>query len=121
MKRQRVLRQALAHCIPESPGIGLVLKADDDVVGVAHDDHIARRLTPSPALGPEVEDVVQVDIGEQREIYRALPCPRLTNRHDPIFKDARLQPFLDEADYAQVADPVLHETDQPSLVDRIEV
>ena len=36
------------------------------VVGVAHDDHIARRLTPSPALGPEVEDVVQVDVGEQR-------------------------------------------------------
>jgi site-specific DNA recombinase len=44
-----------------------------------------------------------------------------SNCHDPVFKDARLQPFLDEADYAQVFDPVLHETDQPSLVDRIEV
>jgi hypothetical protein len=30
-----------------------------------------------------------------------------------------LQPFLDEADYARVIDPVLHETDQ--LVDWIEV
>jgi site-specific DNA recombinase len=47
------------------------------------------------------------------------PVPRLANRHDPIFKDARLQPFLDQADYAQVIDPVLQETDQPSLVDRV--
>ena len=49
-------------------------------------------------------------------MHRALPCPRLTNCHDPVFKDARLQPFLDEADDAQVFNPVLHETDQPSLV-----
>jgi hypothetical protein len=26
-----------------------VLKANNEVVGVAHDDHIARSLTPSPA------------------------------------------------------------------------
>jgi hypothetical protein len=39
-KRARVFPQSLAHRIPESPGIGLVLKADDDVVGVAHNDQI---------------------------------------------------------------------------------
>ena len=39
-------------------GIGLVLEADNEVVGVAHDDHIARSLAPSPALSPEIENVV---------------------------------------------------------------
>ena len=66
MKRQRKLLKPLAHLIEEAPGVGLVLEADDEVVGVAHDDHVARGLTPSPALGPEVEDVVQVDVGKQR-------------------------------------------------------
>ena len=66
MKRQRELHQALAHRIPESSGIGLPLKADDDVVGVAHDDRCNTDAPPSPAVGPKVEDVVQVDVGEER-------------------------------------------------------
>ena len=43
-----------------------VLEADDDVVGIPHDDHVARGFAPSPALGPEIEHVMQVDVGEQR-------------------------------------------------------
>jgi hypothetical protein len=35
-------------------------------VGIAHDDHVARGLVPSPAVGPQIESVVQVDVGEQR-------------------------------------------------------
>ena len=36
-----------------------------------------------------------------------------------VFQDARLQPFLDQADDAPVADPVLQETDQPLLTNRV--
>ena len=97
-----------------SSGIGLILETNDNIVGVSYDDHVARRLTPSPAFGPQVEDVVQVNIGEQRRCHRPLPCPRIADRHDPVFQDARLQPFLDEADFARVIDSVLHEADQPS-------
>jgi len=43
-----------------------MLEADDEIVGIADDDHAAAGFPPSPALGPEVEHVVQVDIGEQR-------------------------------------------------------
>ena len=46
------LFQPLAHLVQEAPGVLLVLEADDKVVGIAHDDHVARGLTPSPALGP---------------------------------------------------------------------
>ena len=66
MQRQRKLLQPLAQLAPEAPGITLVLKADDEVVGVAHDDHVTRGLAPTPALNPEVEDVVQVDVGQER-------------------------------------------------------
>jgi transposase len=97
-----------------------VRQADDNVIRVAHDNHVTRGLAPSPALGPEVEDVVQVDIGEQRRDYRALRGPDVTDRHGPVFQDARPQPFPDQADDARITDPVLHETDQPCLVDRVE-
>jgi site-specific DNA recombinase len=63
---------------------------------------------------------VQVNVGEQRRDHRALPRPPLTDRHDSIFQDARLQPFLDQADDASVADTMFQEPDQPSLADFVE-
>jgi hypothetical protein len=47
IERQRELLQPLAHRIPEAPGVRLVLKANDDVVGIAHDNDVARGLVPS--------------------------------------------------------------------------
>jgi len=57
---------------------------------------------------------------QPRDHHRALSSPHITDRPDPIFKDARLKPFLDQADDVRVADPVLQETDEPCLVDRVE-
>ncbi len=47
-------------------GIGLVLEADNRVIRVTHDDRVAGRLPLSPAVGPQGEGVVQVNIGKQR-------------------------------------------------------
>src|SRR6476469_7064739 len=66
MTRQRNLLQPLTHLVEEAPGVALVLEANNEVVSVAHDDHVAHSLTPSPALSPEVEDVVQVEVGQER-------------------------------------------------------
>jgi hypothetical protein len=63
---------------------------------------------------------VQVDVGKERRCHRALPRPLLAHRHDPVFQDTRLEPFPDQADDARVTDPVLQETDQPFLADRVE-
>jgi site-specific DNA recombinase len=52
--------------------------------------------------------------------HRSLSGPLLTHRDDPVFEDARLEPFLDQADDAPVADPMLQEADQPFLVDLVE-
>jgi len=66
VQRQRERPHPLAQLIEEAPGIGLVLETDNEVVGIAHNDHVARGLAPSPAFGPEIEDVEQVDVGKQR-------------------------------------------------------
>src|SRR5215471_20906048 len=88
VKRQRELPYPLAQQVQEAPSVGLVLETDDEVVGIAHDDHVARSLAPSPALGEQVEHVEQVDIGEQRrdgssnakDNLRCLPVRRLCGR-----------------------------------------
>ena len=112
--------QALAHHIEKPMGIGLVLEPDHHVVGITHDDHVAGGVALSPAVHPQVEDVVQVDVGEQRRDHRSLPRPLVTDRHRPVLEHPRLQPFPDQADDARIADPVLNETDQPVVADRIE-
>src|SRR6266540_40508 len=66
---QGELREPLAQ-VPEKPlGVLLMLEPDDEVVGEADDDHVTVRAPPPPPLGPQVEDVVQIHVGEQRR-YR---------------------------------------------------
>jgi hypothetical protein len=48
------------------------------------------------------------------------PCSPIFNRHDPVFENARLHTFLDQAEHARVIDPMLQETDQPFLTGRVE-
>ena len=120
MQRQRELLKPCAHCSEEPTGVGLVLEAGHHVIGITHDDHVASGFPPSPALGPQVEDVVQVDVGEQRRDHRSLPRPPVADRHRPIFEDARSEPFADQADDALVANPVFHKAGQPLLAHRVE-
>ena len=46
-------------------GIGLVLEPDYDIIGISHDDHVASGFALSPALRPQIEDIVPVNIGQQ--------------------------------------------------------
>jgi hypothetical protein len=43
-----------------------VLEPGDEVVGEAHDDDVTVGVPTSPLPGLPVEDVVEVDVGEQR-------------------------------------------------------
>src|SRR5258707_15532431 len=69
----------------------LMLKADHQIVGISHDDHVDPGLLPSPTLSPKVEAVMQVDIGEDRRNHRALACSPVIDCHDPVFEDTRSQ------------------------------
>jgi hypothetical protein len=46
-----------------------------------------------------------------------LASPTFSYGYDPVFEDARLEPFTDQTDDALVADAVLQEADQPVMVD----
>jgi hypothetical protein len=50
----------------EPLGVVTMLEAGNDVVGEAHDDHVTASLPVPPVPGPQVEDVMEVDVGEQR-------------------------------------------------------
>jgi len=68
----------------------------------------------------KVDDGVEGDVGEQRRNHRPLPRPPLARGHDPVLKDARLEPFLDQAENAVVADPMPQETHEPFVAHRVE-
>ena len=57
--------ETLHQVLVEPLGIGTMLETDNDVVGEAHDDHLTVSLPPPPLPGPQIEDVVQVDVREQ--------------------------------------------------------
>ena len=120
MERQSKLHEPRAYCFEEPICIGLALKADDYIIGIAHDDHVAGGLVPSPAFSPQVQNVVQVDIRQERRNHRALPRPSVTDRYGSVFEYPRLQPFPDQADDALVADTMLNEFDDPILADKFE-
>src|SRR5579884_6229 len=63
---QPEFREPLAQLGEEPLRACTMLEAHDEVVRVAHDDHVAACLPPPPSLDPLVEDVVQVHVGEQR-------------------------------------------------------
>jgi len=52
-----------------------MLEPDDDIVGESHNDHVTRGLMPSPALGPEIEHVVQVEFASSGEITEPWTVP----------------------------------------------
>src|SRR5829696_3496292 len=65
MERQHELLKPRTHRIKETSSVVLMLKANDQIIGIAHDDHVAGSLALSPALGPEVENIVEVDVAEE--------------------------------------------------------
>jgi hypothetical protein len=66
MQFERELLEPRSHRVPEAARFGLKLEAHDQIVGITHHDHVALGFAPPPLLRPQVEDVVQVDVGQQR-------------------------------------------------------
>jgi hypothetical protein len=63
---------------------------------------------------------VQPDVAEQRRDRGPLPVPSFPICHRSVFEHARLEPLLDQADDARVADPALDEADQPVWAEFVE-
>ena len=120
VERQRECLEPLTHCIEKTTCVVLMFEAGHQIIRVAHDDHVAPGLLPSPAVGPQIEYVVQVDVAEKRGDHRALAGSTVSYGYDSAFEDARLEPFTDQVDDALVANAVFQEADQPILADAAE-
>ena len=66
MQLQTELREPVVKVGEEPLGVLTALEAHDVVVGEPRQDHVPARVPRSPLVGPQVEDVVQVDVGKQR-------------------------------------------------------
>ena len=66
MQLQPELAQPFGHRTLEALGIVSVLEPGNPIVGIPHRDHVASGVSSPPLLYPQVERVVQVDVGQQR-------------------------------------------------------
>jgi len=105
---------------PEPFGIVLELESNQGIIGITHHDHIAMRTLLTPGLNPEIEDVMEVDIRQQRRCTSALRRTRFHLRSLALFQYACVQPFLDETHHAPVRYPMLEKPDQPLVRQTVE-
>jgi len=63
---QPKLCQPFPQIVEEPASVRLVLEADDCVIRVADNDRIPAGMTLAPLLHPQVIDVVQIDVRQQR-------------------------------------------------------
>jgi hypothetical protein len=72
MKTQTELTQPGGEISPQPPGILFILEADHKVIAVSHKDNAASGLRLPPLLDPEIEHIVQEDVGQQGADARSL-------------------------------------------------
>ncbi len=58
--------EPFAQIVKELPSVTLVLEPDHEIIREARDDHITPCVPTSPLLGPAIQDIVEVHVGEQR-------------------------------------------------------
>ena len=110
--RQRVVRLLVKEVL-----------VDDDAITIRHSIPIPSTSPPtssdpSPSTGKTspADRSYLLRSGSDR---RSLRCPPLRDFDPSVFENARLQPFLDQAENALVADAVFEEADQPFLAHRV--
>jgi len=74
-----------------------------------------------PLLDPQIERVVQVDVGQQRADAAALNRPTSLCVRPALFQHTGVQPLADQTHDARIGHPVLDELDQPVVLDRVVV
>src|ERR1039457_2795638 len=86
----------------------------------ANYDDLTLDILLTPLIGPKVECIVKIDIGQKRRGHGSLRSAHLSWYKVSIIHDARLYPLADQAKNAAVANSVFHKTSQPFVADRIE-
>ena len=75
MQFQAELREPVAELREEPLGVISMLEARHVVVGKPHENDIPARVPTPPLVGPQVKDIVEVDVREQRRCRCPLRRP----------------------------------------------
>src|SRR5215470_20245288 len=73
-------------------------------------------MVTTPPLNPQVQNIVQVDIRQQRRYRCPLWRAFLIRRPFPVLDDSGSQPLPDQPQDPFVRDPVLQELPQPDMI-----
>src|SRR6266851_9475019 len=118
--RQAELHQPVSQR-PEKPfPIRFLLTADRQIVRISTDDDLPGCVMSTPVVYPEVYDIVEKDVGEDRADPRSLRRPDLHRFPSAALEDTGLEPPLNQAEDPRVSDPVPQHPYQPSVVDGVE-
>jgi hypothetical protein len=110
---QPELPQPLPKILQKAIRFRPMLEPEYVIIRVPDDNNIALRTLLAPDVHPQVEYIMQIDIGKQRRNHRTL---RSTHRRILPFAFlhySRLQPLLDQAKNASVGDAVLDKLQKP--------
>src|SRR2546427_484427 len=120
MQFQLELAESLRQFLVKPLSLRPVLKTHDEVICPSDDDHVAFGFCLSPVVHPEVEHIVQEDIGHQRRSTPALWRSFFTACPPSFLQHACVQPFSYQTHDPLVRYPVLDEFHQPFVVNTIE-
>src|SRR5271169_6479395 len=119
VERQAELRQPVLERHKKRLPIPFSLTADHQIVRISTDDNLPGRPMSPPLVYPEVNDIVEEDVGEDRADARPLRRANLHRLPSAALQDAGLEPPLDQAVNPWVGYPMPQHPNQPSVVNGI--
>src|SRR5215813_1069524 len=114
-------RQSLPQVSVEALRVPPVLERRHKIIGKPNQVRLPSHRPPHSLLEPEVEHIVQIDVGEDGAERTALRRARLRTDDDPVLHDAGPEPFTNQAQNDAVRNAVRDHPPQPLMVDVVEV
>src|SRR5512145_1420557 len=112
--------QPFLKLAPKPLPILSVLETNDEVISKPHHHHVPSRLLFPPLANPQVQHIVQVDVGQQRTDTSALYRSLLALYEFAILQHSGLEPLLNQPHHAPIRYTMLDKLNQPSVHQGIE-
>src|SRR6266478_5757978 len=96
MDRQTVLAEPLRQYTQHAASVRFTGKTHDKVVRITYQEGATLETRLHHFLEPHVQHIVQVNVGQERRDHSPLRRPGLGVSEFSSFKNARLQPLVDQ-------------------------
>src|SRR5262245_32628396 len=121
VERKAKLHQPLLQCPVNPLAVLPVLKHADRIVGKANEAASALESRGDSVLKPDVQHVVEKDIGQHRRSYSPLLRSFFRMRQRPLLKNPRLEPLIDQSSDDSILHPLVERSPEVTMFDRPEI